>query len=452
MAPELPARRLFQRFPAALGPVVATALVAAAVHLAVRTPEVISDARLYEFIARGLLGDPEVPVPLEGLAVRGYLYPVFIAVLYAIAHTPEIVVLVQGLVLLPLTTLLVYVAGREAFSRRTGLIAAWGFALWLPAAWQTNLLLTETMLALLLAALLALLAATLARGTRNLALGAGATAAIVSVAHPAYQFLWLVVLLAAVAIVRRREVVTPMAIGMATIVVPYAALVLVGAPRLGQGDTPYSGSGGGWNFYVGSRAETNFTAVPSDYVVWHNRDDLGRVQQLERAGLVEMEPRLAAAIERKLASPEPSERRLTDADYWALGREHLLAAPENWPAKLRRGAATILLFPRDPRVLGTPGAAEVVWWRDVWRPFSFGLLLLALGGLVYVLARRRDRLLLFVPGLAAVFAFSLVHAEPRYGVPLWPALFLLAALPVSLVWERVAAGAQRLQTETVPRS
>ena len=110
---------------------------------------------------------------------------VFVAAVYAIRGGADYASaeLLQGLLFPPLTALLVYLAGREAFSRRTGLIGAWLFALWFPVAWHSRFLLTETMLAFLMALLLACLAGLVARKNPRLALLTGLTAGVISIAH-----------------------------------------------------------------------------------------------------------------------------------------------------------------------------------------------------------------------------------------------------------------------------
>ena len=175
----------------------------------------------------------------------------------------------------PLTTLLIYVAGREAFSQRAGLIAAWLFALWFPAAWYTLWIVIEPTLALMTTTLLVLLASTLARGSPRLALVAGIAAALLSISHAAYQFVWIVLIMSLAAHFWIRErprfsLAGFFALGTAVIVLPY--LVLTSAahlPHLGEGARGFGG-GGGWTFYIGSRWETDFTLAPGDYEV----DDL----------------------------------------------------------------------------------------------------------------------------------------------------------------------------------
>jgi hypothetical protein len=434
--PKLPVR-----IPPAAVPVLLTAAAATCVHLAVPAPGLLGDAWAYDFTARGLTGDADVGWALYGVTTRGVLYPGFLALLYAIGGpSPELVAWVQGLVLLPLTTLLIYVAGREAFSRRVGLVAAWCFALWLPAAWHTAWLMPETFLALLMAALAAAIAATLARQNRNLALLAGLLTAALSISHPAYQLLWVGLLVAVVALHRTRQLVVPYALGLAVVLLPFAAfMAATDAPR--PGETRFYG--GGWTFYVGTRWETDFTATPDDFVVAHNLANPQKLERLIDSGTIEVQPRLAEVIREKSRARSPDDRRLRNQDFYRLGVENLVNRPSRWPHKLRRNAATLFVQREDPR-LDYLAPNRELWVRPLWRSSSFALAAIALGAFAYVLLRVRERVLVFVAAALQTLVLLLPHAEPRYGIPLWPALSLLAAVGLVKAYDFVQLSRSRL--------
>ena len=146
----------------------------------------------------------------------------------------------------------IYVAGREAFSRRVGLVAAWCFALWFPAAWHTQWLLTETTTDLLMAAVLALLALTLVRRSARVAGLTGVTLGVIGISHSAYQFLpWVMVVTMALWAAfghGRARLVAALSLGVASVLLPFAlAVTAAGQPHLGEGGRGYGG-GGGWNF------------------------------------------------------------------------------------------------------------------------------------------------------------------------------------------------------------
>jgi hypothetical protein len=399
-------------------------ILASVVHLFVAMPDLAGDAAGYDRMARGLVGEDDLHWSFRGLAPRGYLYPGFLAAVYALGGGPEIASWIQGVVFLPLTTLLVYVAGRLAFSRPVGLVAAWCCALWLPAAWHTQWLLTETLLGLLTAALAALLAGTLVRRSENLAALGGLVAGLVSISHPAYQFLWIVLLAAVIAVIRPRRLIMAFAIGIGAVLSPYWAFsTAADAPRLGQ--AVGSGLGGGYTFYVGSRWQTDFTTTAGDRIVADYAHELETLGALLDAGAIDVEPTLEATIREKLA--RPGHETLTDRDFYAAGVTNLLERPDRLPLKLRRNASTLFVLQPDPR-LGDPARTEAIWLRSFWRPASVLLALLAVAGSAYVLGCRRDRLLIFVPPLFQTMVFMASHTEARYAIPLWPYVFLLGAV------------------------
>jgi hypothetical protein len=102
------------------------------------TPEPESDALLYQWLASALAGVGDAGQGLryavDGMAIRGWTQPAIMAALYAaIGHAePAAFAWIQAVVFLPATTALVYLAGRFAFGRTGGLVAASAVALWFP--------------------------------------------------------------------------------------------------------------------------------------------------------------------------------------------------------------------------------------------------------------------------------------------------------------------------------
>ena len=83
-------------------------------------------------------------------------------------------------------------------------------------------------------------------------------------------------------------------------------------------------------------------------------------------------------------------------------------------------------MPRDLNFLPEDPVPNATWFRPVWRPLSAVLGVLAGAGLLYVILRRRDRLVLFVPLIFQVLLLLVTHADYRYVIPLWSSMFVLA--------------------------
>jgi 4-amino-4-deoxy-L-arabinose transferase-like glycosyltransferase len=445
---------------AVAAPVIASFLLAIGVHLLVPATEPQADAKTYSAIASGIArveaydNEYDRGWSVGGLAMRGYAYPLFVSAVYAVTGGvhPDSVQWVQAVVFLPLTTFLIYIAGREAFSHRLGLIAAWLFALWLPAAWHTFWLLTETMLDFLMALLLALLAAALARGSPRLMVAAGLTAAVLSISHSAYQLLWIVLAVALVAslLVRDRrqlELAVVFVLGALVIVAPYGAYTITAdLPRLGEGARGYGG-GGGWSFYIGSRWQTGFQQADDDLRI----ADLSEPGQLVAVGEaidrdeIEVEPHLLATIRSKLARPDPWHQTLTDRDYYRAGLANMVEKPSKWPRKVSRNVQAMFTVPSDLRLYKPDPEPGSTWFRPIWRPLGFLVAALAATGMSYVLARRRDRLVLFVPVMLQLLVFIVAtDAVARYTIPLWSSLCLLASVGLAAVWGVSEATYRRL--------
>ena len=137
-------------------PVLASLLLGIVWQSIVRTPEPESDALLYDWLASALSGHGEpgqdVRYAVDGMAIRGWTQASLMAATYVVAGPePAAYAWLQAVVLLPATTLLVYVAGRFAFGRAVGLVAAWGFALWFPLVYYTTWVMPETTIGLVAA-------------------------------------------------------------------------------------------------------------------------------------------------------------------------------------------------------------------------------------------------------------------------------------------------------------
>ena len=439
-------------------PVLFSLLLGAVVHARVSMAMPVADAHFYDVTGAALVGQNTDPAfgphwALNGVADRG-LYPALVGAVYGLLgeSRPGAVGWLQALVMVPLTTYLIYVAGREAFSRRIGLVSAWAFALWLPAQWHTLWLLTETLTNLVMALALAMLAALLARRNKAAAFLCGVSFGIVSLAHPAYQALPVIVLLALLVhfLVYERKLlrlVFYVTLGVSAVQIPHlVAVQAVPLPSLGQGGYAHGG-GGGWTFYVSSRVATDFVPVPDDYRVsgLSAQGHLVRVGRLIDRGEVHVEPHLLAIIRKKLTIDDPVRQALTDSDYYKAGFQNLLDHPGKWPQKIEGNAGRLFLLPdrlqfyRDaPLASGwrkttwpfykRDNLTKSTWFRTPWRPLSGLLLACVISGLLFVLLRRRDRVVLFVPLVAQTAILMALLVEWRYVVPLWSSMFVLAAI------------------------
>jgi hypothetical protein len=442
---------------AALLPPTASLILGVGVHLAAGTAPPQADAATYDAIASGLAGVNSdayygLHWAIGGLADRGFLYPLPIALIYAIAGhpVPEAVGWIQALLFVPATTALIHVAGREAFSRRVGLVSAWMFAIWFPALWHTGWLVTESLTNLLMAGLLALTAAMLRRRTAILGVAVGAMLAVVALSHSAFLALpWVMVLALFVhfqVFDRTRIRVVSAVLGAFLVVwIPVTlGAAAFGLPRLGQGAQGYGG-GGGWTFWAGSRAATDFTPGPTDQFVG-DLSSFGQLLDVERRierGELLVDPRLRATIRQKLdRADDPRAATLEDADYYRVGLENLLDSPGEWPRKLRRNATILFFVPGNLR-LYIPERHAAGWITRPWRPLSAVLLMLAVVGIAWTALERRTRLVLALPLIVQVGLLMVFVTEPRYLIPLWSSMFLFAGVGVVYLAEALHTAAVR---------
>lgn len=490
-----------RRHASAAAPPLVSLAVGIVLHALVTPTTPAADSATYNAIGAGLLGHhPYGPYygahwAAHGLAVRGVLVPLLIAFTYLVGGgvQPTAFEWIQAVVLVPATTYLIFVAGREAFSRRAGLIAAWLFALWLPAVWHTMWLLTETTLDLMLAGLLALLAGAMRRRSPWLAFAAGVVAGLIALSHAAYQVAPLLLLLilgvtswhgasrlartgvvvagvlastllavshvgygfpivgvvlAAAWLFRRRrgqdlDLAAGLAVGVAIVLLPFSIIAATfGLAHFGQGAQGYGG-GGGWTFYVGSRESTHWRPVPGDYPI----GDLsapGQLVQVGRridAGRLHVEPHLLAIIRKKLALPHPERQTLTDADYYRAGIENLLASGVgSWPSKVAANVGALFALPASMETYDHPPVfRSPPWWLRPWPIASIALSVLSGVALLWLVVRRPDRLILFVPAVFEVVLLMAAYVERRYVVPLWSSMFVLVGAMLAAALESMRA-------------
>jgi hypothetical protein len=405
------------------------------------TPEPESDALLYQWLASALAGVGDAGQGLryavDGMAIRGWTQPAIMGALYAAIGHPEAAAFawIQAVVILPATTALVYFAGRFAFGRSVGLVAALAFALWFPLVYYTTWLMPETTVGLVVGGVLSLLALLITRGGLVTALALGAALALLSLTHSAWQFVGIptVAALALHFLVYDRSRLR---------LAGYAALVLVAVlgsysavraatdlPRAGEGGRGY-GAGGGWGFWVGSRSSTDFLPVADDYTIANHNAPGGVVQlaQRIRAGELTTDEHLTKIIFEKVSRSDAAKEQLEDGDFYDAGIRNLLDDPGAWPEKVGHGLKTVFLPAPDLTFYAAPLAAT--WFRHPWRQLAGWVAALMIAGLALVTLQRRDRLVLFVPLVFQVTLFVAWAPESRYGYPLLSSVFLLASFAV----------------------
>ena len=424
------------------GPLVSLSL-GIILHAFVATPTPTADANTYHSIATGLIGQNQDPYygfhwASVCLAVRSYVYPVLAGGVYWTLNGPHpgAVGWIQAIVFVPLTTYVIYKAGLEAFSHRIGLLASWTFALWFPAVWHSLWLMTETLLNLMMAIVMALLAAVVCRKSAKLGVLCGLAVGVLSITHSAYQFLPFAlypVFLAHLYFYDRGHLRLAMyfLIGILLIQVPYQVTVVAKQlPTLGEGARG-CGGGGGWTFWEGSRPETDFARRPEDFAV----ADLSAPGQLILLGEriardeVQVEPHLLRIIEEKLSLRNPMDQTLTDGDFYRAGIENLLEHPLKWPRKLRVNAFVLFGFP-SRMLFYPPDPTEATWFRGPWRMLNWLLNIGSALGAVFLLWKRRDRLILFAPFAFQAALILAALAENRYVIPFWSSMFLLTSIGI----------------------
>jgi hypothetical protein len=220
--------------------------------------------------------------------------------------------------------------------------------------------------------------------------------------------------------------------GILAVLVPWhAARIAFSLPQSGQGQTGFGG-GGGWTFYVGSRAETLGSTVPEDYLVVETYFPPGRLAKLHektKTGEVKIEPHLLAIIEEKLASPYESDRVLTDFDYYRAGIENWIDKPLQIPKLIAAkfywyflGTATTPSYPLKSSPISGEG------WRFIVKILNWPLILAAVGGLWLVAKDYRDKLIVFGPLVLHTATVIVTYSDNRYKYPNLSAIFLLVSV------------------------
>lgn len=427
--------------------------VSALIGLYVRATEgfvpPVADAASYVRAASGLSTHPALESTLSwsvgSMAMRGITYPLLIATLLTLAGSLAAVVWFQSLVLVPATVALLFLTGRRAFSAPVGLVAAWWYALWVPAQIYSSLLMQETWLSFLVALLLYLLSRCVTGGGWRVHLAAGLLLGCLAVTHSAFQFVGVATIVALAVHRWRYRDQRPgytLLLGLGLVAILLPSMVIRGVydlPQQGEGARGYGG-GGGWTFWIGSNPALGFRQ-PVDgnkFAELTAEGEFAEVLRQVRAGELATDPNLTRIILAKSGSADLAHEKLTDADFYRAGIANLLSDPGAWPRKAARGLNTLMTVPaglayyRSAPSAAAPGAP--------WQFLSYTLFVVGFAGVFLIAASRRSRLILAVPFLVQFSVLLAAFPENRHVIPLWGSLFLFGAVTV----ERIAQALPRL--------
>ncbi len=435
-----------------IGIIVASSVLINIVHFILTCPHPApqNDQLLYHNTALQIVPDFSIVfdgtrIP-PGLIIRSYGYPLLIALVYRLAGAPSpgYIAFVQSVFFLPLTVFLTYRLGRKVLSPAIGLLAAGLFSFYLPLVWHAQLLLTETFYALLTTLFLLMLACLLETARSSTAMVAGVLLALLSISHSAWQFLvWIMLPLIVFSLLQRhdrlrsRNASLAAVVGAMLVIAPLQVMrIRHNLPGMGQGGFGY-GSGGGWTFYVGSRAETRGLAVTEDYMLsstYPSPRHLAALHDKIQRKEVILEPVIAQILSRKLASPNEADHFLRDPDYYRAGLINWLDEPRQIPGLILDKASFFLLSEGNTLHAGYPASAlSGPRWEGLFHWLRAPLLILGFVGFAILFAGYRGQMVLFVPLVFQTLVPLLSSPEVRYQYPNLPTLFLLAALAMAKI-------------------
>lgn len=391
-----------------------------------------------------LLDGTRIP---PGLIVRSYAYPLFIALVYRLAGAPSpgYIAFIQSVFFLPLTVFLTYRLGRKTLSPAIGLLAAGFLSFYLPLVWHAQLLLTETFYGLLTTLFLLVVAWLLETARPSTAMVAGVLLGLLSISHSDWQFLvWIMLPLIAFSLFLRhggrrwRNASLAAVAGAMLVIAPLQVMrTRHGLPQMGQGGLGY-GSGGGWTFYVGSRAETRGLAINEDYLLsstYPSPRHLAALHDKLKSKEVTLEPVIMESISRKLALPNEADHFLRDADYYRAGLTNWLDQPMQIPGLILDKAAFFLLSEGNTLYGGYPASALYGQrWEGLFHWLRSPLLILAVVGFAIFFTGYRGQMVLFIPLVLQTLVPLLTSPEVRYQYPNLPTVFLLAALAMAEIY------------------
>jgi len=388
---------------------------------------------------------------LNGLFVRGPLYPLFVLALGGGTDRPVTPILGANLLLGALTCVLTFVLGARLAGRHVGLIAcalvaATPALINVPATVMSEAVRVPLVLATLLA---------MDQVRRNprlpVALSMGALVAVFAFSHQSTVLVPVALLVWAWFFVRPHRMIAALAAPCAG-----AGLVWLIASQawfgelvpFGVGGRGFAG-GGAWTALVGSRPETDGQILPHDYEYVDLPLTPRLLERMASDGsdpsLPPLEPEVAAWIsDRGIQQPIP------DAVFWRAWRNRLLKDPAGFTWLTLRKAWRLAADPRH----GPPGAflARSGPIPDS-QPFQVAVLGLALVGLAVPssLLAGSARLLLAMIPVYLIVVYSLTATQSRYWTLALPLVSIGAAVGSLTLIRSVRALTNRCTQITIAR-
>lgn len=366
---------------------------------------------------------------VDGPYFRAPLYPWVLGVIYTLLGDGPWAARVIQILMGSLSAVLVFLLGNRIFSRRTGLIAGLGMALYGPIIWFDGQLLVTTLALFLNLASLYLIVPSFSKpSTKKLAAG-GLLLGLSAIARPTILlFSFLLGLYLLFRFLKRRKVsLAQVAVYAVAVILPILPVTIHNYAA--SGEFTLVGTYSGMNLYIGNhRNADGVTAeMPEARHSWW--------------GMMEDSKQMAeAAAGHSLSDAEQS-------SYWT-GRalDEIAAGPFGWLGRLGR-KALLLCWGEELSnnvelyfFAHKTTALKLLLWKVGIR-FPWGVVLpLAVLGFAIVWQRRPEFtvLMLYIIGVAIPLLLFFVTA--RYRVPLVPVLLLFASAAVArlpAVWQKI---------------
>ena len=359
------------------------------------------------------------------------LYPYLLALHYALIDADPYRIRVLQAFIGALSCIVLALAGRRFFDRRTGLLAAGLLAIYPPAIFFDGLIQKASLDLFLVSSLLASVGACLEGPKRRWLVVIGLTLGALSLNRENARILWVVVVgwlflyFPAAPFRDRLRWAIIVTAAMAAVVLPVAI-----RNKVVGGQLVLSTFQAGSNFYIGNRRGANGTyqaLVPGRGNVTFEREDASRVAE--------------NATGHRMNAGEIS------AYWWQKSRDEIWEAPGEWLALLFRKLRLTFWAHELPDMESIEAHAAVSPVLSVLRWWDFGALM-GLGAIGAWARRANWRRLSFLYATFGALAGSIVlfFVLGRYRFPLVPVVALFAAAGLLTLWELRRSSVRRLWT------
>jgi 4-amino-4-deoxy-L-arabinose transferase-like glycosyltransferase len=389
-------------------------------------------------------------------AIRTPMYPAFVALLDLVFGESRVAIASVQAVLFAIICLLVYEIARAATTERIASAAGLLTAMYPPLPYFGALVLTEVFTTCLVTAGMAVWLASLRRNSTGLFVGSGAIFGATALTRPAFEYLPLFLVAAAVVAARenRRLRWRAGAIMLATfcaVIAPWLAYnavyfkTLTFTPAGGPGRQLFEGS---WQAELPGRVEAELTTLADSNSNRQELDD--KVRAVAARTGMPAEPMLRYVhqhqdIRKIWVDPvEPWERMRSrieaDHEYFRVGMENIRLHPVRYMWR-RATRGTFLLWAAEiPVRYSDINRLSPLTIRAIWFVQVVLMVLAVCGGVV--LARQGAVTEAFAMA-ALILYVSAVHvplySEARYSLPAKPMVLLLAAAAIVVAAERWVA-------------